>query len=109
MQVRRTAPFRSVKSLRTGSRFKQRGAACCAARASGIGDVNLRQVQRERAAHSGRTLCSRISPPSSRAISRLIEKPSPVPPYLRLVVPSACRNASKMICCLSCGMPMPVS
>ena len=37
-----------------------------------------------------------ISPPSSRAISRLIDKPSPVPPYLRLVVPSACWNASKI-------------
>ena len=30
-------------------------------------------------------LSSRISPPSSRAISRLIERPRPVPPYLRLV------------------------
>ena len=32
-----------------------------------------------------------------------------VPPYLRLVLPSACWNASKMIRCLSGGMPMPVS
>ncbi len=32
-----------------------------------------------------------------------------MPPYLRLVLPSACWNASKMICCLSGGMPMPVS
>ena len=54
-------------------------------------------------------LCSRISPPSSRVNSRLMESPRPVPPYLRLVVPSACWNASKMIRCLSCGMPMPVS
>ena len=54
-------------------------------------------------------LTRRISPPSSRAISRLIARPSPVPPYLRLVLPSACWNASKMICCLSGGMPMPVS
>ena len=30
-------------------------------------------------------------------------RPSPVPPYLRLVLPSACWNASKMICCLSGG------
>ena len=36
-------------------------------------------------------------------------RPRPVPPYLRLVLPSACWNASKMICCLSGGMPMPVS
>ena len=51
----------------------------------------------------------RISPPSSRDSSRLMARPSPVPPYLRLVLPSACWNASKMICCLSGEMPMPVS
>jgi hypothetical protein len=54
-------------------------------------------------------LATRISPPRSRAISRLIDSPSPVPPYLRLVVPSACWNASKMMRCLSGAMPMPVS
>ena len=54
-------------------------------------------------------LSTRISPPSRRAISRLIERPSPVPPNLRLVVPSACWNASKISCCLSFAMPMPVS
>src|SRR6185312_11804395 len=31
-------------------------------------------------------LSTRISPPSKRAISRLIDRPRPVPPYLRLVV-----------------------
>ena len=50
-----------------------------------------------------------ISPPSRRVISREMESPSPVPPYLRLVVPSACWNASKMIFCLFLGIPMPVS
>ena len=54
-------------------------------------------------------LASRISPPSSFDSSRLIAKPKPVPPYLRDVEPSACWNASKMICCLSGAMPMPVS
>jgi len=54
-------------------------------------------------------LTSRISPPSRRESSRLIASPSPVPPYLRLVLPSACWNASKMICCFSGEMPMPVS
>src|SRR6266568_1147776 len=49
------------------------------------------------------------SPPSRRAISRLIERPRPVPPYLRLVVPSACWNASKISSTLSLEMPMPVS
>ena len=37
-----------------------------------------------------------ISPPSARASSRLIDSPSPVPPYVRLVVPSACWKASKI-------------
>ena len=48
-------------------------------------------------------------PPSSAANSRLIDRPRPVPPYLRLVVPSACWNASKMIASFSSEMPMPVS
>jgi hypothetical protein len=54
-------------------------------------------------------LTRRISPRSSRESSREIARPRPVPPYFRLVEPSACWNASKMICCLSVGMPMPVS
>ena len=54
-------------------------------------------------------LDSTISPPSRRAISRLMARPRPVPPYFRLVVPSACWNASKMMRCLSSGIPMPVS
>ena len=33
----------------------------------------------------------------------------PVPPYLRLVVPSACWNASKISLSLSGGIPIPVS
>ena len=64
-------------------------------------DVDRRQVQRERAALCRPRCVSRISPPSSLAISRLIDRPRPVPPYLRLVVPSACWNASKMTWCLS--------
>jgi hypothetical protein len=43
-----------------------------------------------------------MSPPSRRARSREIDSPSPVPPYLRCVLPSACRNASKMTPCC-CG------
>ena len=38
-----------------------------------------------------------------------MDSPRPVPPYLRLVVPSACWNASKMTASFSAGMPMPVS
>ncbi len=55
------------------------------------------------------TLRSWISPPSRLESSRLIARPRPVPPYFRLVLASACWNASKMIFCFSSGMPMPVS
>ncbi len=48
-------------------------------------------------------------PPSSRARSRLMDRPRPVPPYRRLVVPSACWNASKISESLSSEMPIPVS
>ncbi len=50
------------------------------ARRAGVGQ---RQVERERAALPG-VLTRRISPPSSVASSRLIARPRPVPPYLRL-------------------------
>src|SRR5580692_10671952 len=39
----------------------------------------------------------------------LMPRPSPVPPYLRLVLASACWKASKMMRCLSSAMPMPES
>ena len=38
-----------------------------------------------------------------------MDRPRPVPPYLRLVLPSACRKASKMVPGFSSGMPMPMS
>ena len=38
-----------------------------------------------------------------------IPKPRPVPPYCRVVEPSAWTNASKMSFCLSFGIPVPVS
>ena len=57
----------------------------------------------------GALAVSRTSPPSKLAISRLIDKPRPVPPNRRLVVPSACWKASKITRCLSAEMPMPVS
>ena len=36
-------------------------------------------------------------------------RPRPVPPYFRVVEPSACLKGSKMCACWSAGMPMPVS
>ena len=49
------------------------------------------------------------SPPSRVASSRLMARPRPVPPYLRLVLASACWKASNTIFCFSTGMPTPVS
>ena len=40
---------------------------------------------------------------------REIARPSPVPPYLRVVDPSACANGSKMRACASSLSPIPVS
>ena len=36
-------------------------------------------------------------------------RPRPVPPNRRVVDPSACLKASKIVSCFSGGMPMPVS
>ena len=48
--------------------------------------------------------------PSINAISlEEIVNPRPVPPYFRVVEPSACSNGSKMARCLSAGIPIPVS
>ena len=99
---------RSSARRRPGARRRSAAAADGRRRRLGLargrdGGVRLRQVQRERAAAGRACSTSRISPPSSRDSSRLMARPRPVPPYLRLVRPSACWNASKMICCLSAG------
>ena len=54
-------------------------------------------------------LLRRISPPRRLLISRLMDSPSPVPPYFRAVPVSACWNGSKITLHLSAGMPIPVS
>ena len=96
-----------VRSMTCGS-WRSPAAICARARASSRCLYDRRQVQRERAARPD-DRSTRRSPPSRPAISREIARPRPVPPYLRLVEPSACWNASKISRCLSCGMPMPVS
>ena len=55
------------------------------------------------------SLSRAISPPIISTSSRLIESPSPVPPYCRAAVPSAWAKASKTISCLSAAIPIPVS
>ena len=55
------------------------------------------------------TLKLKLCAPTPEVALTLIARPRPVPPYLRLVEASACWNASKMMRCLSAGMPIPVS
>ena len=55
------------------------------------------------------SLCTPSSPPMSRTRRREIARPSPVPPYLRVVDASAWPNSSKIAARLSAGIPMPVS
>ena len=45
-------------------------------------------------------------PPWSSAMRLEIARPSPVPPYSRVIEPSACRKASNTSACLSGAMPM---
>ena len=52
-----------------------------------------RDVQGEGRPSPGLRTDLELAARSWRAISRLIDRPRPVPPYLRLVVPSACWNA----------------
>ena len=54
-------------------------------------------------------LSSQRRPPISFTSCDEIARPSPVPPYLRVIERSACSKASKINCCFSGGMPMPVS
>ena len=71
--------------------------------------VHGRQVEREGAAEAGRAAQRRARRPAAAASSRLMARPRPVPPYLRLVLASACWKASNTIFCFSTGMPTPVS
>lgn len=54
-------------------------------------------------------LFTAISPPRRSTMFRTIARPSPVPPYSRVVDELACVNDSKMLFSLSSGMPIPVS
>ena len=54
-------------------------------------------------------LSSSIFPPIISTRRQEIARPSPVPPYFRVVEPSACSNGEKIVDCFSGGIPMPVS
>ena len=54
-------------------------------------------------------LSTEIVPPIISVRRRLIARPSPVPPYCRVVPASACVNDSKRRAVADAGMPIPVS
>ena len=55
------------------------------------------------------SLTNVIFPPSNNDNSLLILNPNPVPPYFLLMLPSTCLNDSNISCCLSSGIPIPLS
>ena len=55
------------------------------------------------------SLSSQMRPPMSSISCRVIVSPSPVPPYRRVVLPSAWVKLSNTAACCSTGMPIPVS
>ena len=55
------------------------------------------------------SLSTQSWPPIRFTIRTAILSPRPVPPYLRVVEPSACRNGSKIRAWCSDAMPIPVS
>ena len=57
----------------------------------------------------GSMLSTPILPPISSASRLEMARPKPVPPYLRMVEPSAWVKEVKRIFCLLAGMPMPLS
>ncbi len=73
----------------------------------GLGHVE-RDGDRERRALPGRAGDADVAAQAATSF-RQIARPSPVPPYCRVVDWSACEKASKMVASLSGGMPMPVS
>jgi hypothetical protein len=55
------------------------------------------------------SLVTVIGPPIRATSREAMVRPRPVPPCLRVVEVSSCSKARKMLSCLSCGMPIPVS
>ncbi|MNF99744.1 hypothetical protein D3C84_826570 [compost metagenome] len=89
-------PFTSVSSSTSISSISEISTYC-----KGRNSVNLLPIFV--------SLSSSILPPNKSESPRLIDNPKPVPPYLRLVEPSACWKASNMMFCFSLEIPIPVS
>ncbi len=89
-----------------------RGSVCGSATGAGAGGTACARCtgnSRVKVLPSPGVLCSKMSPPRRCARLREIDRPRPVPPYLRCVLPSAWRKASNTSACWCDAMPMPVS
>ena len=80
----------------------------CRRRPSSAGCCSSRAVKWKVLPWPG-SLSTQIRPPISSTSCDEIVRPRPVPPYCRVVEPSACSNGSKIGPLLLGGMPMPVS
>ena len=102
-RMRRLVALSSTTSTRT-----PRTRAPGAGRAGDAGPCAKRASKWKRLPRPG-SLSTSSRPPIAPTIRDAIASPRPVPPYSRVVEPSACANASKISRCFSGGMPMPVS
>ena len=71
-------------------------------------DTPMRAVKWKQLPRPGSLSTHRHPPIIFTSRSEMVS-PRPVPPYRRVVEPSACEKASKIFFCFSAGMPMPVS
>ncbi len=95
-------------SSTTSTRSPRTRAPSGRARCFGAAAVPKRTSKWKRLPRPG-ALSTWSRPPIAATRRAAIESPRPVPPNSRVVEGSTCSNASKIRCCLSCGMPMPVS
>ncbi|PMQ08393.1 hypothetical protein JaAD80_27185 [Janthinobacterium sp. AD80] len=79
-----------------------------AALSGAAGTFSKRQMKRKSEPLPS-SLFTLSSPPIRSTMRRQMARPSPVPPYLRLVLLSPWEKASKMCSCSTAPMPMPVS
>ena len=100
--------FISLSSTTKALSFSIAGCASCGSMVAAAVPIKNGTVKVKVLPLSG-ALSSSISPFISRISRAEMESPSPVPPNSRVVDESPCEKASKICCCLSLGIPMPVS
>src|SRR5512142_3143153 len=99
----------SSESSASRMRHADEGAVCdwFLAGTAGIGaSDSLKATVKKKALPFPTVLSTQIRPPISSTNFFEMERPSPVPPYLRVVEESACVKLSNMDSTLLAGMPM---